>query len=852
MAHSVAQATSFRFGSFVLDCARRQLLADGRLVVLKPRAFDLLEALVRRSDRLVSKRELLDIVWPSVIVEENNVEVHISALRKALGQQAVATIPGRGYRFTLLGQAAEPIAVPRPEPAASGVGPLLGNLPEQCAPLFGRKTDVVAITELIRRCSLVSVVGPAGIGKSCTALTVAHGLRGDFRDGVWRIELAPISDTNIVAPTIGRVLGEHIAPGPLALASLIDALRGKKLLLLIDNCEHLLETVAELTQEVLSAAPSVRTLVTSQEALHVAEEQAIRLDPLSVPDAANAASALEYGAVALFVARARSVDPRFTLSTHNVQDVIEICARLDGIPLALELAAARIALLGVQGLRQRLGERLKLLAGGFRSPLPRHHTLRSALEWSYSLLSAAERDVFDHLGVFVGSFSLEAAQQLVSRETEDQWTALDQLASLVDKSLVLVESTRAPRYRLLESSRALALEHLARDGKLATARRKHAETMASTLEYRGRREPHSFERFSVRWLRIAPDLDNARAALSWACGADGDRAIAIDLLGSTHFMWSGAGCTAEASSWFRIIEPFVDDSVNPDRAARFWLSLADLRMFDQLPRQAQAGLRAADLFRSIGDQFGVCLALQPAVYNLAYCGARQAAQDALVELELVLQPYWPPFVAANVDLVYGIWLYVCHAGSIAEARMRLGRAVERFRAGAGEEAFEHAFANIMIVHCHYVSREFEAALQLGLETLEHPHVRGSPWIQSFLRPAIAAALTGLGRLEEAVEMLRDAVLRLKRSMGSASWLFSHVSYLVARQGRLHEAARLIGFVDHARSVAGSVWAPHFQLSYEMANELVERGISQGEFGALRSAGRHLTEEVALHTAFPAT
>ena len=682
--------------------------------------------MVRRADRLVSKSELLEVVWPNVIVEENNVEVHISALRKLLGPQAVATVPGHGYRFTLLGRAVEPIVGPPPAPAASEVASLPGNLPTRCAPLFGRTADVVAITELVARCSLVSVVGPAGIGKTSAALTVAHGLRGNFRDGVWWIELAPISNPTIVALTIGRVLGEDFAPGPSAHAHLMDALRGKQLLLVIDNCEHLVQAVADLIQKVLSAAPGVRILVTSQETLHLTEEQVIRLNPLAVPGATNTVSALEYGAVALFVARARSVDPRFTLGADNVDDVIEICGRLDGIPLALEFAAARVALLGVHGLRQRLDERLKLLAGGFRSSLPRHQTLRSALEWSYSLLSAEERDVFDHLGVFAGSFSLEAAQQLVAGATADQWIALDQLASFVDKSLVLAEPTTEPRYRLLESCRALALEHLARDGKLTAARRKHAQSMAATLASRGRRDPNRFERFSLRWLRIGPDLDNARAALTWACGTEGDREIAIDLLGATHFMWSGAGCTAEADSWIRIIEPFVDDVAQPDRAAQFWLSLSDLRMFDQLPRQAQAGLRAAHLFQSTGDRFGSCLALLAAAYNLAYCGAKEAAQDALIELERLIQPDWPPYVPALVDLGYGIWMYICRVGSIVDARMRLGQAVEKFRAGASDDAFEHAFPNIMIVHCLYTSRDFGAALQLGMETLEHPLVRGSP------------------------------------------------------------------------------------------------------------------------------
>jgi predicted ATPase len=849
MTVSIAQTTSFKFRDFALDTAKRQLFGNGKTINLKPRAFDLLEALVRRSDRLVSKGELLDIVWPSVTVEENNVEVHVSALRKVLGPGAIGTVPGRGYRFTLLDNAGSQTTEYPWASLAPDAGMIAGNLPAQHIHLYGREADVAAIIESLDRSRLVSVIGPAGIGKTCTALAVAHRLLADFRDGVWRIELAPISDPDVVAQTIGRALGEQITPGPYSSPSLLDALRGKQALLLVDNCEHLAERVAELTEQILSVGPGIRILTTSQEALHVAQEQVIRLESLSVPDPSNAASALEYGAVALFVARARSVDPRFALGDQNVEDVIEICARLDGIPLALELAAARILLLGTRALRQRLDDRLNILAGGLRRSLPRHQTLRSALEWSYSLLSTEEQSVFDRLSVFAGSFSLEAAQLLAVPDTSDQWAVLDHLASLVDKSLVLVEPTAEPRYRMLESSRALGLDHLARSGELAVTRRRHAQAMATILESRGLRDPHTFERFCARWTRIAPDFDNARGALAWACGPEGDRAVAIDLLGATHFMWSGAGYTAEVNAWFQIIEPVVDDTIQPERAAQFWLSLADLRMYTQLPKQARAGLRAADIFRTIGEPFGECLALLAAAWNLAYSGESQTARQTLIELEGLIQPDWPPYVGGLVDLGYGIWMYLCRVGAFVDARDRLQLAVEKFRAGASDEAFEYAFASMMIVHCYYASRDFESALQLGNETLENPFVRNSPWIHSLLRPAVATALTGVGRLEEAALMLRDAVLRLKRSTGTGSWVFSHVAYLVARQGRLRDAARLIGFVDRTRSVAGSVWAPHLELSYEMAMDLVQRGLSDEEIGAHRSLGRQLTEDSATKAAF---
>ena len=319
-----------------------------------------------------------------------------------------------------------------------------GNLPVHLPPLYGRDADAAALKALMAGHRLVSVVGPGGIGKTRLAQAVAHDMQQTNIGGAWLVDLAPITKPELAALTVARALGHPIGPAK-AIASLVEAIRGQELLLVLDNCEQLVGAVAELARAIFAGAPGVKLIVTSQEPLRLAEEQVYRLGPLAVPanPNADAATALDHGAIALFVARARAADARFEVDEDNVGATIEICARLDGVALAIELAAARVSLLGVHGVRQRLDERFQLLAGGRREALPRHRALSAALEWSYGLLSDGERHVLDRLGIFVGGFSLEAAQILVANEQIDEWTVLEHLSTLVDKSLVITGSRRA-------------------------------------------------------------------------------------------------------------------------------------------------------------------------------------------------------------------------------------------------------------------------------------------------------------------------------------------------------------------------------------------------------------------------
>ena len=435
---------------------------------LGQRAFDVLHALIERRERLVTKNELLDIVWRGVVVEENNLQVQISALRKLLGPQVIATIPGRGYRFTAaldgaadVGQTpAMAIPVPAAMPSSPPVAPQT-NLPTELPVLYGRDSDLAALCTLIDAHGLVTVVGAGGIGKSRLAQAVAHAQVGRWPDGAWMVELAGLSDPALLPNAVAQVLHITLTGQGDALEALVVGMARRTALLVLDNCEHMLDAVAALVQAVQKNAPSVRLLATSQEPLHLPAEQQFRVLPLAVPTATTADHWREFGAVALFEARVRAVDPRFALTDESLPLAVDICRRLDGLPLAIEMAAARVATLGLRPVRDKLDARFKLLTGGSRATLRRHQTLRAALEWSHQLLNDAEQAVFRRLGVFAGGFTMGMAQALASDAQLDEWAVLDHLSALVDKSLVVADAGEAPRYRLLESARAFALEQLA-------------------------------------------------------------------------------------------------------------------------------------------------------------------------------------------------------------------------------------------------------------------------------------------------------------------------------------------------------------------------------------------------------
>jgi len=451
---------TWSFGSFTLDFRERSLRASGKPVELGPRAFDLLAVLVARAGTLVTKNELLDTVWAGRVVEENNLQVQVSALRKALGPDAIVTLPGRGYRFALavekLGRPAEELPrVAEPSSAPSSSLPRVGHS------IFGREADLSAIVDEVRAHSLVTLTGAGGVGKTRLAEVVSRNLRATFKDGVAWVDLGSLADPGVLTSAVALGLGLDPAAGVDVMDAVLGALRRQSLLLVLDNAEHLLGAVAKFAQRLMRECPDVRQLVTSQAPLKIPGERVYHLDPLEVPDAvASVEEAARCAAVELFVQRAKDADRRFVLDASSVGAVNNICRRLEGIPLALELAAARVPGLGLQGIEARISERFRLLAQSGRQGPSRQQTLHAAFEWSHQLLSEQERKVFRRLSLFVGPFSVQQATAVAADDGLDEWDVIDHLGALIERSFVTAGTGDEPRYRLLESARAYALEQL--------------------------------------------------------------------------------------------------------------------------------------------------------------------------------------------------------------------------------------------------------------------------------------------------------------------------------------------------------------------------------------------------------
>ena len=561
------------FDLCVLRPSARQVLVDGRVAAIGARAFDLLLALAERRERVVSKDELLDLVWPGVVVEENNLQVHISALRKHLGPAVISTVPGRGYRFSavlknLAGPQDAPRAPAAPALASAVASALASALPRLAGPvLYGREHDLLTLPYLLAAHRLVSIVGAGGIGKTALARAVAWQLQGRFAQGTVFIDLAPLRHAKTVLPHLAGAVQHTLGPGAMA-ATLAQALAPAHLLLVLDNCEHLVHAVAELTAALLAQAPRLRVLATSQEPLRLPDEQVYRVSTLALPAGPTLADAKAASAVRLFADRAHAADQRFVLDDSNRATVVAICSQLDGIALAIELAAARVPHLGLQGLHDRLGQRLRMLSGGSRDTPPRQRTLRAALEWSHALLSPAEQAVLRRLAVMSGSFSSASAQQVAAGPDLDPWAVLDHLGALVDKSMLAVvgpgaaaagmaheahetdatpatpaahaaHAAHEPRLRMLETVRHFALERLAEAGEAAATHERHVAHMLALAEQA--RTALSGPEEGVWLNRLDLDRDNLLAAHDWCDHAEDGTARGLRLVSALLRYWVNRG-----------------------------------------------------------------------------------------------------------------------------------------------------------------------------------------------------------------------------------------------------------------------------------------------------------------------
>jgi len=397
-------AIQYRFGRFVVQPRERRLLVDGQPVLAGPRAFDVLLALIERAGQLVTKDELLGRVWPKLIVEENNLQVQVSALRKILGQDAIVTIPGQGYRFT-------PVAKLIEGEIADFALAHTHNLPQPLTSFVGHENDLAEYAQMLRETRLLTLTGIGGCGKTRLAIELARSVLPSFPDGVRFVDLAPVTEADRVATAVAVALEVRELVDQPVEETLVRHVADRRLLIVLDNCEHLLDACAALVERLLTAAPGIRALITSREGFGIAGERIMRVRSLALPSPTAAADCEVIGmfeSVRLFLDRVRHVAVDFVLSESNAGAIADICRRLDGIPLALELAAARVKLLSVEQIRERLDDRFRLLTGNSRA-MSRHQTLLATLQWSYEHLAPDQQRLLRRLSVFSDGWTLDGA-----------------------------------------------------------------------------------------------------------------------------------------------------------------------------------------------------------------------------------------------------------------------------------------------------------------------------------------------------------------------------------------------------------------------------------------------------------
>lgn len=573
---SLSPVQAIHFGPYRIYPGQRLVMEAEHPVRLGRRAMDILLILLEHAGNVVSKQELIARVWPKSVVEDINLRVHMAALRKALGdgqagQRYIVTVAQRGYSFVApysLGYIEQPAASQAPAPSVH-------NLPVRRTRMIGRQSLVDSLVVQLSRQRFITLVGPGGIGKTTVALRVAEQLIGRYQDGIRLLDLAPINDPAMITAHLATLL-ELPLHGAEPMSGLAAFLRDRQMLLVIDNCEHLIDAVALLSESLLRAAPEVHILATSRESLRAEGEFVQRLGSLDCPPpiaVLDRAQALTFSALQLFVERAMASHDSFELTDDELPLAIEICRRLDGIPLAIELAAAQVNSLGLSGLLTQLQGSFRLLTQGCQTTLGRHQTLRATLDWSFELLSPCEQVCLRRLGVFRGGFTLESAAAVIVGEHIEPREVFGSITQLVAKSLLNVEvGDEEVFYRLLDTTRSYALEKLDHATDLPDTRKRHAERCLALMH----QAQHEWEAIQTcTWIeRYARSLEDIRAALDWGLNAQGPQALAIRLAATSAPLWQELSLLREHGVYVRKALALLDAAPEPCPRLKMALKLA--------------------------------------------------------------------------------------------------------------------------------------------------------------------------------------------------------------------------------------------------------------------------------------
>ncbi len=745
------------FGPPVNRVARLLAIGHGSQVLISQAATDLLQGLMPAQSgvRDLGQHQLRDLVRPEHVY------------------QLVA--PGLEEIF----------------PSLRSLETLPNNLPRQATPFVGREHELSDIKSLLAKSQVLTLVGTAGVGKTRTALQVGADVLDGSGDGVWFVDLAQMGTDDGIVSAIAEVFDLQLQPVRKPLDDLCLYLKNKSLLLILDNCEHIVGETARVVAAMVKNCPRVAVLATSREVLNVRGEQVYRMPSLSVPSrnvALSAEEALKHEAVALFVARAAAIDARFMLTDDAAPIVADICRRLDGIALAIELAAARVTILNLKQLSQRLDERFRLLTGGDRTALPRQQTMRAAIDWSYELLNEAERTIFRRLSIFQGGWTLEAASDVCSDETIDEFKILDILSSLVNKSLVTVDAgAETQRYRLLESLRQYGLELVRRQAEFDATSQRHARFFA-------RYALQIAERWQVlpapAWLAfIEAELDNIRAALQWCLDQGNDRALGAEIAEHLWAYWIGH--KLEGRHWLEAARASIAPDSNPGLSVAIDLALTRTHIALSEDEVYETTIeRAVAAARKLGDDRILARAL-------FYLGEMNTTYDRLDEAKSALTEALDAARRAHdiyretASLQQLAKLYT-HTKQFELARHHFAAALRYYK----KRGVDRNLAIMLLDEAalEKATNDVPRALELTEEALAIVQTLHENDMEALIFSAKAAYLTLTERFDEARSAMRSALRILRDEVLDAREVTLQPCIALAAHDRdLDRAAKLLGY-----------------------------------------------------------
>ena len=719
------------------------------------------------------------------------------------------------------------------------------NLPFQLTTLLGREQDLNDVKSLLEKSRLVTLSGSGGVGKTRLALGFGFDALDMYADGVWFADFSSVSDSELTASVVAKVLSVPENKSRTLSESIAFALRQQKALLILDNCEHVLDAVAELADEILHTCAEVHILATSRQPLGIIGESVHRVSSLESPqqvDNLKADQALCFGAVLLFTDRARAAEATFTLTDENASVVAEICRRLDGIPLAIELAATRVNAVSLESLSRSLGDRFRVLTATSRTSFPRHKTLTALIDWSYDLLSPAEQRLFDQLGIFAGPFNLQAAVAVAENDGLSKNDTMDLLVALVDKSLVVVQTgTKQERYRLLESTRAYALDKLRSTGERERVARRHAEYFRDQARA-------SDERFgigsTVAWLAdTEPDLENYRATLEWALSGGHDIPLGSTVAGTLERFWALAGLAVEARWWLGAALERLDERKYPAIAARLWRAKA---RFVQGQPMRDCIKHALDLYESVGDSRGAAHALRTLAFSLLQMGLLDEANDVISQAIKAMRNHGDRPGLASCLSMQGVSAY--SRGEFARARDLYSQALTAYRALGDESATANVLGNIG--ELEFADGHPELALSAVTESLAITS-RGKQATDLAIDYNNAAAYQiALGNLEAARASARDGVrlAQPERNSWNIAVAIQHLALVSVLLGQTTNAARLLGFVNARFKELELERETTEKWGYEKLKAALCEKLGAEEVKALEQDGAIWSEEEAIDVA----